>query len=231
VLYGVDFNEEGPTSAGGRVVGRNVVVVGGGYTAMELRADEPALRRRQRDHRLPAHPASELVVDEGRAGRETQLEGVRMDFLVSPIELLGRGRQADGDPVSSATSWASRTHRAAARRCRSRAPSSRFPATPSSRPSRRPPNYRFCRLSPLSEVQPGPDQGGSRDLRLQCPRGVCLRRLQSPASTTLIESAGHGKKAALIAIDRYLDGRHGRHRHPQTFKITSSWRQRHAGAV
>ena len=47
--------------------------------------------------------------------------------------------------------------------------------------------------------------------------------------TTLIESAGHGKKAA-YAIDRYLDGPHGRHGHPQR-QDHQLLAPRHAGAV
>ena len=59
-----------------------------------LLADQPAPRRRERDDRLPADPL-ELVVDEEELG-ETEREGVRMEFLASPIEVLGEDGKVTG---------------------------------------------------------------------------------------------------------------------------------------
>src|SRR5205809_4859727 len=86
VQYGVDFmkiaNLGQPLT-----VGNDVVVIGGGYTAMDcsrtsLRhgADNVAIVYRR--------TRSELVVDAEELG-ETEREGVRMECVASPIEVLG----------------------------------------------------------------------------------------------------------------------------------------------
>ena len=55
IQYGVDFmkmaNLGEPLE-----VGNDVVIIGGGYTAMDCSRTQPAPRRRERDHRLPPHP-------------------------------------------------------------------------------------------------------------------------------------------------------------------------------
>src|SRR5919107_3816323 len=75
-------------------VGRDVVVIGGGYTAMDcsrtsLRygADNVTIAYRR--------TRSELVVDEEELG-ETEREGVRMEFLASPIEVIGENGKVSG---------------------------------------------------------------------------------------------------------------------------------------
>ncbi|HEY5629654.1 MAG TPA: FAD-dependent oxidoreductase, partial [Candidatus Limnocylindrales bacterium] len=81
VLYGVDFMKK--ANLGQEVaVGRNVVVVGGGYTAMDCA--RTSLRFGAENVTIAyRRTRSELVVDEEELG-ETELEGVHMDFLVSP---------------------------------------------------------------------------------------------------------------------------------------------------
>ena len=127
VQYGVDYMKK--ANLGQELtVGRNVVVIGGGYTAMDC--SRTSLRYGAENVTIAyRRTRSELVVDEEELG-ETEREGVRMEFLVSPIELIGRGRAPHRASSSSATSWASPTPPAAARRCRSRAPSSSSRPTP-----------------------------------------------------------------------------------------------------
>jgi NADPH-dependent glutamate synthase beta subunit-like oxidoreductase/ferredoxin len=217
VLYGVDFMKK--ANLGQEVaVGRNVVVVGGGYTAMDcartsLRfgADNVTIAYRR--------TRSELVVDEEELG-ETELEGVRMDFLVSPIELLGEDgkltairfiRNKLGEPDASG------------RRSPVPIPGSEF-------------------TLPCDTIIPAVSQAADLSfLPVESPFEVNRGRIKvDPATyasnvrgvfacgdfvtgpTTLIESAGHGKKAA-YAIDRYLDGRTDVTVTPNV-KITSSWR-------
>ena len=144
-----------------------------------------------------------------------------MEFLASPVEILGEGRQGRRRSGSSATASASPTPPAAARRCRSRAPSSWSRPRPSSRPSSRRPTSPSCRSSPSSRST----AAGSRSTRRRTPptsRGVfaCGDFVTGP--TTLIEAAGHGKKCA-YAIDRYLSGRTDV-TVAANVKITSSWR-------
>lgn len=88
VWRGIEFlkalNEGNPPKVGGRVA-----VIGGGNTAVDvsrsllrLGADPILLYRRTRED-MPAHPSE---VEEAVA------EGVEMEFLVSPVEVLGDGR-------------------------------------------------------------------------------------------------------------------------------------------
>ena len=91
--YGVDFMKK--ANLGEPLeVGRNVVVVGGGYTAMDC--SRTSLRHGAENVTIAyRRTRSELVVDEEELG-ETEREGVRMEFLVSPIELLGEGGELTG---------------------------------------------------------------------------------------------------------------------------------------
>ena len=83
-------------------VGRNVVVIGGGYTAMDC--SRTSLRYGAGNVTIAyRRTRSELVVDEEELG-ETEREGVRMEFLVSPIELIGEGTATSRASGSSATS-------------------------------------------------------------------------------------------------------------------------------
>jgi hypothetical protein len=68
-------------------VGQDVVIIGGGYTAMDC--SRTSLRHGARNVTISyRRTRSELVVDEEELG-ETEREGVTMDFLVSPVEILG----------------------------------------------------------------------------------------------------------------------------------------------
>jgi NADPH-dependent glutamate synthase beta subunit-like oxidoreductase/ferredoxin len=217
VLYGVDFMKKANL---GEVVevGQNVVVVGGGYTAMDcartsLRfgADNVTIAYRR--------TRSELVVDEEELG-ETELEGVNMDFLVSPIELLGEDgklqqirfiRNKLGEPDASG------------RRSPVPIPGSEFtlpcdtiiPAVSQAA------DLSFLPVESSFEVNRGRIKVDPATYATNV-RGVfaCGDFVTGP--TTMIESAGHGKKAA-YAIDRYLDGRTDVTVTPNV-KITSSWR-------
>jgi NADPH-dependent glutamate synthase beta subunit-like oxidoreductase len=93
VQYGVDFMKK--ANLGEPLeVGRNVVVIGGGYTAMDC--SRTSLRHGAENVTIAyRRTRSELVVDEEELG-ETEREGVRMEFLVSPIELVGEDGRLTG---------------------------------------------------------------------------------------------------------------------------------------
>ena len=86
IQYGVDFMKK--ANLGEELeVGTDVVVIGGGYTAMDCA--RTSLRHGAQNVTIAyRRTRSELVVDEEELG-ETEREGVRMDFLVSPVELIG----------------------------------------------------------------------------------------------------------------------------------------------
>ncbi|HEX7473251.1 MAG TPA: FAD-dependent oxidoreductase, partial [Candidatus Limnocylindrales bacterium] len=86
VQYGVDFMKQ--ANLGQPLeVGSDVVVIGGGYTAMDC--SRTSLRHGAENVTIAyRRTRSELVVDEEELG-ETEREGVRMEFLVSPVELIG----------------------------------------------------------------------------------------------------------------------------------------------
>lgn len=217
VLYGVDFMKR--ANLGQEVaVGQNVVVVGGGYTAMDCA--RTSLRFGAENVTIAyRRTRSELVVDEEELG-ETELEGVRMDFLVSPIELLGEDgklkairfiRNKLGEPDASG------------RRSPVPIPGSEFtlpcdtiiPAVSQAA------DLSFLPVESTFEVNRGRIKVDPATYATNV-RGVfaCGDFVTGP--TTMIESAGHGKKAA-YAIDRYLAGRTDVTITPNV-KITSSWR-------
>ena len=217
VLYGVDFMKR--ANLGQEVaVGQHVVVVGGGYTAMDCA--RTSLRFGAENVTIAyRRTRSELVVDEEELG-ETELEGVRMDFLVSPIELTGEDgklkeirfiRNKLGEPDASG------------RRSPVPIPGSEFslpcdtiiPAVSQAA------DLSFLPVESSFEVNRGRIKVDPATYATNV-RGVfaCGDFVTGP--TTLIESAGHGKKAA-YAIDRYLDGRTDVTVTPNV-KITSSWR-------
>jgi NADPH-dependent glutamate synthase beta subunit-like oxidoreductase/ferredoxin len=217
VLYGVDFMKR--ANLGQEVaVGQHVVVVGGGYTAMDCA--RTSLRFGAENVTIAyRRTRSELVVDEEELG-ETELEGVRMDFLVSPIELTGEDgklkeirfiRNKLGEPDASG------------RRSPVPIPNSEFslpcdtiiPAVSQAA------DLSFLPVESSFEVNRGRIKVDPATYATNV-RGVfaCGDFVTGP--TTLIESAGHGKKAA-YAIDRYLDGRTDVTVTPNV-KITSSWR-------
>ena len=217
VQYGVDFMKKANLGLE-MTVGTNVVVIGGGYTAMDcartsLRfgADTVTIAYRR--------TRSELVVDEEELG-ETELEGVRLEFLVSPVELLGEdGRLAAvrfqrnklGEPDASG------------RRSPVPIEGSEFtvpcdtiiPAVSQAA------DLSFLPVESNFEVGRGRLKVDPATYATNV-RGVfaCGDFVTGP--TTMIESAGHGKKAA-YAIDRYLAGRTEVTVTPNV-KITSSWR-------
>ena len=136
VDYGVDFMKK--ANLGQELeVGRDVVVIGGGYTAMDC--SRTSLRHGAENVTIAyRRTRSELVVDEEELG-ETEREGVRMEFLASPIEVLGEDGKVDRRPVHPQPARRARRVRpplaGADRGLRVR----RSRPTPSSRPCRRPP--------------------------------------------------------------------------------------------
>ncbi|HET7182666.1 MAG TPA: FAD-dependent oxidoreductase [Candidatus Limnocylindrales bacterium] len=201
VQYGVDFMKK--ANLGEELyVGKDVVVIGGGYTAMDcsrtsLRhgADNVAIVYRR--------TRSELVVDEEELG-ETEREGVRMEFLASPVEVLGENghvvgvkfiRNRLGEPDASG------------RRSPVPIEGSEFvikadvviPAVSQAA------DLTFLPVEADFEVNRGRVKVDPATYATNV-RGVfaCGDFVTGP--TTLIEAAGHGKKAA-YAIDRYLAGR------------------------
>lgn len=217
VDYGVDFMKK--ANLGEELtVGRDVVVIGGGYTAMDC--SRTALRHGAENVSIVyRRTRSELVVDEEELG-ETEREGVRMEFLASPIEILGDAghvtgvrfiRNKLGDPDASG------------RRSPVPIPGSEFvikadvviPAVSQAA------DLTFLPVESAFEVNRGRLKVDPATYATNV-RGVfaCGDFVTGP--TTLIESAGHGKKAA-YAIDRYLAGRTDV-TVAANVKVTSSWR-------
>jgi NADPH-dependent glutamate synthase beta subunit-like oxidoreductase/ferredoxin len=217
VQYGIDFMKK--ANLGQELaVGRNVVVIGGGYTAMDC--SRTSLRHGA-EHVTIAYrrTRSELVVDEEELG-ETEREGVTLDFLVSPIELVGEDgtltgvrfiRNRLGEPDASG------------RRSPLPIEGSEFvvPANTVIPAVSQAADLSFLPVDSSFEVNRGRLKVDPATYATNI-RGVfaCGDFVTGP--TTLIESAGHGKKAA-YAIDRYLDGRTDVTVTPHV-KITSSWR-------
>ena len=217
VQYGIDFMKK--ANLGQELsVGRNVVVIGGGYTAMDC--SRTSLRHGA-DHVTIAYrrTRSELVVDEEELG-ETEREGVSLDFLVSQIELIGEDgkltavrfiRNKLGEPDASG------------RRSPVPIEGSEFtvPADTVIPAVSQAADLSFLPVEASFEVNRGRLKVDPATYATNI-RGVfaCGDFVTGP--TTLIESAGHGKKAA-YAIDRYLDGRTDVTVTPNV-KITSSWR-------
>jgi NADPH-dependent glutamate synthase beta subunit-like oxidoreductase/ferredoxin len=217
VQYGIDFMKK--ANLGQELsVGRHVVVIGGGYTAMDC--SRTSLRHGA-EHVTIAYrrTRSELVVDEEELG-ETEREGVALEFLVSPIELLGEDgrltgvrfiRNRLGEPDASG------------RRSPVPIPGSEFvvPAETVIPAVSQAADLSFLPVEASFEVNRGRLKVDAATYATNI-RGVfaCGDFVTGP--TTLIESAGHGKKAA-YAIDRYLDGRTDVTVTPNV-KITGSWR-------
>ena len=217
VDYGVDFMKK--ANLGEELtVGRDVVVIGGGYTAMDC--SRTALRHGAENVSIVyRRTRSELVVDEEELG-ETEREGVRMEFLASPIEILGEDghvtgvrfiRNKLGEPDASG------------RRSPVPIPGSEFvikadvviPAVSQAA------DLTFLPVESDFEVNRGRLKVDPATYATNV-RGVfaCGDFVTGP--TTLIESAGHGKKCA-YAIDRYLAGMTDV-TVAANVKVTSSWR-------
>jgi formate dehydrogenase beta subunit len=217
VVYGVDFMKT--ANLGEEVsVGSDVVVIGGGYTAMDC--SRTSLRHgAERVSIVYRRTRSELVVDEEELG-ETEREGVRMEFLASPIEVLGTDghvtgvkfiRNKLGEPDASG------------RRSPVPIPGSEFviPADTVIPAVSQAADLSFLPVESRFEVNRGRVKVDPATYATN-ERGVfaCGDFVTGP--TTLIESAGHGKKCA-YAIDRYLTGR-ADVSVTANVKITSSWR-------
>jgi NADPH-dependent glutamate synthase beta subunit-like oxidoreductase/ferredoxin len=217
VEYGVDFMKR--ANLGETLdVGTDVVVIGGGYTAMDC--SRTALRHGATDVSIVyRRTRSELVVDEEELG-ETEREGVRMEFLASPVEILGEDghvtgvkfvRNKLGEPDASG------------RRSPVPIAGSEFvikadlviPAVSQAA------DLSFLPVEGDFEVNRGRVKVDPATYATNV-RGVfaCGDFVTGP--TTLIESAGHGKKCA-YAIDRYLAGM-ADVTVAANVKVTSSWR-------
>jgi NADPH-dependent glutamate synthase beta subunit-like oxidoreductase/ferredoxin len=217
VQAGVDFMKK--ANLGEPVhVGRDVVVIGGGYTAMDC--SRTSLRHGAENVTIAyRRTRSELVVDDEELG-ETEREGVRMEFLVSPIEILGE----DGK-VTGVRFIRNRLGEPDASGRRSPVPieGSEFevaaqtviPAVSQAT------DLTFLWVESNFEINRGRVKVDPATYATSV-RGVfaCGDFVNGP--TTLIEAAGHGKKCA-YAMDRYLAGR-ADVTVAANVKITSSWR-------
>lgn len=217
VQYGVDFMKK--ANLGQELtVGQDVVVIGGGYTAMDC--SRTSLRHgAERVTIAYRRTRSELVVDEEELG-ETEREGVRMEFLVSPVELLGEDgkltgvrfiRNKLGEPDASG------------RRSPVPIPGSEFvvPADTVIPAVSQAADLTFLPVEATFEVNRGRLKVDPATYATNV-RGVfaCGDFVTGP--TTLIEAAGHGKKCA-YAIDRYLTGRTDVSVAAEV-RVVSSWR-------
>jgi len=217
VQYGVDFMKK--ANLGEPVeVGQKVVIIGGGYTAMDC--SRTSLRHGATEVTIAyRRTRSELVVDEEELG-ETEREGVRMEFLASPVEILGRDRRVAG--VRFIRNRLGQPD-ATGRRAPVPIPGSEFvveadtviPAvSQAADTSFLPVEARFDIARGRVKVDPGTYATNVRGVF------ACGDFVTGP--TTLIEAAGHGKLCA-YAIDRHLAGRHDVEVDANV-RIVSSWR-------
>jgi formate dehydrogenase beta subunit len=211
VQYGVDFMKR--ANLGQELtVGKDVVVIGGGYTAMDC--SRTSLRHgAERVTIAYRRTRSELVVDEEELG-ETEHEGVRMEFLVSPVEILGEDgrvtgvrfiRNKLGEPDASG------------RRSPVPIEGSEFVVPADTMAA----DLTFLPVESDFEVNRGRLKVDPATYATNV-RGTfaCGDFVTGP--TTLIESAGHGKKCA-YSIDRYLSGQ-AEVAVAANVRISSSWR-------
>jgi formate dehydrogenase beta subunit len=217
VQYGVDFMKRANLGEP-LTVGTDVVVIGGGYTAMDC--SRTSLRHGAEHVSIVyRRTRSELVVDDEELG-EAEREGVRMEFLASPVEVLGE----DGH-VTGVKFIRNRLGEPDASGRRSPVPieGSEFvisgqtviPAISQAT------DLTFLWVELNFEVNRGRVKVDPATYATNV-RGVfaCGDFVTGP--TTLIEAAGHGKKCA-YAMDRYLSGRMDV-TVSTNVKITSSWR-------
>ena len=217
IQYGVDFMKRANLGEP-LVVGQDVVVIGGGYTAMDC--SRTSLRHGAQNVTIAyRRTRSELVVDEEELG-ETEREGVHMEFLASPVELIGENghligvkfvRNKLGEPDATG------------RRAPVPIPGSEFvvkadtviPAVSQAA------DNTFLPVEASFEINRGRVKVDPGTYATNV-RGVfgCGDFVTGP--TTLIEAAGHGKKCA-YAIDRYLSGR-ASVEVAANVRIVSSWR-------
>src|SRR6186997_2768776 len=218
VQYGVDFMKK--ANLGQPIeVGSDVVVIGGGYTAMDC--SRTSLRHGAENVTIAyRRTRSELVVDEEELG-ETEREGVHMEFLVSPVEIVG---DEDGN-VAAVKFIRNRLGEpdATGRRAPVPIPGSEFevkadtviPAVSQAA------DNTFLPVESNFEINRGRVRVDPGTYATNV-RGVfaCGDFVTGP--TTLIEAAGHGKKCA-YAIDRYLSGRREVDVKANV-RVVSSWR-------
>jgi len=217
VQYGVDFMKRANLGEP-LTVGADVVVIGGGYTAMDC--SRTSLRHgAERVSIVYRRTRSELVVDDEELG-ETEREGVRMEFLASPIEVLGENGHVAGVKFIRNRLGAPD---ASGRRSPVPIEGSEFviPAATVIPAVSQATDLTFLWVETTFEVSHGRVKVDPATYATNV-RGVfaCGDFVTGP--TTLIEAAGHGKKAA-YSIDRYLVGR-ADVTVSTNVKITSSWR-------
>ncbi|HEX5466387.1 MAG TPA: FAD-dependent oxidoreductase [Candidatus Limnocylindrales bacterium] len=217
IQYGVQFMKQANLGEP-LVVGQDVVVIGGGYTAMDC--SRTSLRHGAANVTIAyRRTRSELVVDEEELG-ETEREGVHMEFLASPVEILGQDgkitgvrfiRNKLGEPDATG------------RRAPIPIPGSEFvvkadtviPAVSQAADNTfLPVESSFDIARGRVKVDPGTYASNVKGVF------ACGDFVTGP--TTLIEAAGHGKKCA-YAVDRYLSGR-STVEVAANVRIVSSWR-------
>ena len=217
IQYGVDFMKK--ANLGEPLeVGRNVVIIGGGYTAMDC--SRTSLRYGAENVSIVyRRTRSELVVDEEELG-ETEREGVRMEFLASPLEVVGE----DGH-VTGVRFVRNRLGEPDASGRRSPVPieGTEFviPADTVIPAVSQAADNTFLPIEASFEINRGRVKVDPGTYATNV-RGVfaCGDFVTGP--TTLIEAAGHGKKCA-YAVDRYLSGR-SEVQVDANVRIISSWR-------
>ena len=89
VIYGVDFLKRANLGQE-QWVGDHVVVVGGGYTAMD--SSRTALRLGARTSTIVYRRGPEEMVVDEEEQHETRFEGVKFEFFASPVEVLDDGK-------------------------------------------------------------------------------------------------------------------------------------------
>lgn len=216
--YGIDFMKK--ANLGQPLeVGTDVVIIGGGYTAMDC--SRTSLRHGAQNVTIAyRRTRSELVVDEEELG-ETEREGVRMEFLVSPVELIGD----ENDNLTGVKFIRNRLGEpdATGRRAPVPVEGSEFivPAQTIVPAVSQAADNTFLPVEASFEINRGRIRVDPGTYATNV-RGVFAAGDFVTGPTTLIKSAGHGKRAA-YAIDRYLSGRSSV-RIDANVRIVSSWR-------
>ena len=187
IQYGVDYMKK--ANLGEPLeVGNDVVIIGGGYTAMDC--SRTSLRYGAQNVTIAyRRTRSELVVDEEELG-ETEREGVRMEFLVSPVEVLGD----DNGRVRAVKFVRNRLGEPDATGRRAPVPiegsdfeivaDTVIPAVSQAA------DNTFLPVESSFEINRGRCSRGSRHVRHERPRRVCLRRLRDRA-----DDADRGRRA------------------------------------
>lgn len=93
VIYGVDFLKRANLGEE-QWVGEHVVVVGGGYTAMD--SSRTALRIGAKTSTIVYRRGPEEMVVDEEEQHETRFEGVRFEFFSSPIEIVEKDGKVAG---------------------------------------------------------------------------------------------------------------------------------------